>query len=84
MKFRDYSPSLSMPDPPIVELPDRAALIAHCRKLLYPYRVCFSEQQFHIKPHFPDWPTGWNPRSIVIIDGYGVIGFTDSLPDEAS
>lgn len=61
----------------LVDLPDRAALIEHCRKLLAPYKFEFDAAALQVKPYWRDDRIGWKEVHIVTINGYGVIGFTD-------
>jgi hypothetical protein len=64
-----------------VELPDRAALIAHCRKILSRWptapEVTAKTLQVQLYAITPDERIGWKETWIVIVPGYGVLGFTD-------
>jgi hypothetical protein len=84
MKFREHRGTLEDSMKTIVELPDRAALIAHCRKLLAPYGFEFQNSWLHVEPYawFDSEKPHWDARIkwhtyIVTLDGYGVLGFTD-------
>lgn len=81
MKFRQHRGSLADSMKTVVELPDRAALLAHCRALLLPYQFEFPDAALHVERYGPDARSGWDSQSLVTIDGYGVMGMTDSAPD---
>ena len=78
MKFREQRGSLTDSMKTAVDLPDYAALIAHLRKLVPPWSMLpISAATVHIKPYGYDERIGWDTH-IVTLDGYGVLGFTDS------
>jgi hypothetical protein len=64
----------------IVELKDRAALIDHCRRLIAgdgtpPAPVTLSFVPYDLAP---DPQTGWECTYLVMVYGYGPIGYTDA------
>lgn len=81
MKFRQHRGSLADSMDTLTLLPDRAALIVHCRWLLAPFNVSFRDDQLSIVAYSADPRIGWDPQSVVLIDGYGLIGMTDTPPD---
>jgi hypothetical protein len=83
MKFREHRGSLWDSMATLVELPDRAALLAHCQRLLDPFDVQVLDSQLRIEPYTYDDRVRWETW-IVSIDGYGVIGFTDDGPIKPS
>lgn len=76
MKFREHRGSLADSMATCIELLDKAALVAHCQRLLKPYNKSFEPEQLRVAPYCRDDRTGWDTH-IVTIDGYGVMGFTD-------
>lgn len=69
------------------EVADRAALIAHCKQLLYAWPTFdhVQDDDFLVSEYGQEW---WDPNlgearpwitHIVTIRGYGVIGFTDCV-----
>lgn len=80
MKFREHRGALADSMKTLVELPDRVALVEHCRKLLAPFRFQFDAATLEVQPYGigrGDDRIGWKKIYIVTIKGYGVIGFTD-------
>jgi len=82
MKFRQHRGSLADSMATVVELRDRAALAEYCRELLRPYAFEFPDEALKIVPYSSDARIGWDPQSLVTIEGYGVMGMTDSSPDQ--
>jgi len=80
MKFREHRGSLADAMKTLVELPDRAALVQHCRELLAPYQFVFEDSALKVEPYGTgsDDRIGWKETHVVTIEKYGVIGFTDS------
>jgi len=81
MKFREHRGGLIESMETLVDLPDRTALIDHCRKLLAPFKFEFNATALKVTPYFVmDGNTilrgndriGWKEVYIVTIDGYGV------------
>lgn len=64
----------------LVELPDRAALVAHVEKLHACYIHDYDFSKLVVKPYFMerDERCGWAQTWIVSLPDYGPIGFTDS------
>ena len=80
MKFREHREGLAESMATLVELPDRASLVGHCQNLLAPFDFVFESSALKVKPYSgPDARIGWDSTNIVTIDGYGVMGFTDSV-----
>jgi hypothetical protein len=84
MRFRENRGSLDESLKTLVKLENRDALVKHCQKLLAPYNFRFDQSALEIleiSPYSsgPDKRTGWKCTYIVRIEGYGVMGFTDSL-----
>jgi hypothetical protein len=80
MKFREHRGGLAESMATLVDLPDRAALVEHCRKLLHPFRFQFDAATLEVRPYCigrGDDRIGWKEVHVVTIKGYGVIGFTD-------
>ena len=63
----------------LVEVADRAALLAHVRRKFSDFGPTFADEQMHVEPYSnrPDERIGWNATYIVTLEGYGVVGFTD-------
>jgi hypothetical protein len=76
VKFTEHRDSMA----PLVELADRAALLAHCRRLLSPplspMLFQFSDEKLEVTPYVDDPRTGWDTH-LVIIKGFGPLGYTD-------
>lgn len=60
----------------VIELKDKAALLAHARTLLEPFGVEVNPEDLYLAPYFYDGRTGWDTW-IVKLKGYGVLGFTN-------
>jgi len=84
MKFRQYRGSLTDSLGTVVDLPDREALIAHCRALLKPFGFEFPDEALTVARYASDPSIGWDPQSLVSIHGYGVMGMIDCSPDQLS
>jgi hypothetical protein len=76
MKFREHRGGLDASMATVVEFQNRAELLEHCQVLLGPYKFLFSDPHLQIFPYVHDNRIGWDTH-IVIIQGYGPIGFTD-------
>ena len=81
MKFRETRGTLAESMETMVELPDRASLIEHVQDILD--RICPEKQdasRIEITLHRsePDCRIGWKQTSLVTLEGWGVLGFTDS------
>ena len=78
MKFREHRGSLADSMETVVEIPaTKAALKEEINKALWPYRLQFVESQICVDPYGYDSRIQWDTH-IVIVEGYGVFGFTDS------
>lgn len=79
MRFREHRGGLAESMETMVELPDRAAVIAHIQKLLrsYMFEVNDWDIHCHLYSERPDTRIGWDVTYIVTLDDYGVIGFSD-------
>lgn len=78
MRFREHRGALRDSLDTTVELADRAALVQHVTKLLRPYwRLPVVDEAIHVKHYAYDDRCGWD-MYMVTLDGYGVLGFTDS------
>ncbi len=66
--------------PTQVELDGRDALIEHCRNLVRRHKFTFEPAALLVKPYVASVSTriGWDQTYVVVIQGYGVIGFTDT------
>lgn len=71
MQFREHRGGSTESMKTAEELPDRAALVAHCQKLLAPYSFTFEPSALKVQSY-------GKGVYIVTIDGYGVVGFTDT------
>lgn len=83
MKFREHRGSLKDSMRTCVTLENTAALMAHIAGIfqepmmrLFPYKA----EKVHVSEYYmqPDDRTGWPNTYIVTIEGYGVLGFTDT------
>lgn len=86
MRFIEYRQPPQEMDKTQVEVADRVALVAHCKKQLaqWPTLDHLVASDFTVAPYGPEWrdpPLGgarqWITH-VVHIKGYGVMGFTDS------
>lgn len=83
MKFRAQRGSLASSMKTEVELKDRAALLDHCHRLVWPFIVFLDEDlDVALYDPNPDFRAGWSRTYVVTIAGYGVIGFTDVPPEK--
>ena len=86
MKFREHRGSLADAMTTCVEIPDQAALVEHCRKLLEPWPTAPSvnNRSLIVKPYYNevDKRIGWPMTYIVWLKEYGVLGFTDGPVNE--
>jgi hypothetical protein len=82
MQFREHSDTIAESIQTIVTLKDRQALVEHCQTLLTPLGFRFEPDTLTLTYYsdMPDTRVGWEQTYIVIIEGHGVIGFSDS-PD---
>lgn len=79
MKFRQHRGGLDESMETVVELADRTALIAHCRALLAPWPTApeVTEQTLKVSAYGYDPRIQWDTH-LVFLEGYGVMGYTDS------
>ena len=80
MRFREHRGSLNESLKTVVTLKNRAALVRYCQRLLRSFCFQFAASALHISKYdlCHDKRADWNRTYIVTIDGYGVMGFTDS------
>jgi hypothetical protein len=86
MRFIEYRGDPEEAKKTQVEVADRAALVAHCKKQLkeWPSMDYLQDSDFAVSPYGQEWrdPNLGEARKwithIVTIQDYGVIGFTDS------
>lgn len=80
MKFREHRGGLAESMATVVEVADRAALVAHVKGLLTPFAFGGDiGAGLDVRPYDPlrlDERIGWYTH-IVTLEGYGVLGFTD-------
>lgn len=77
MQFREHRGNLEESIKTLVTIADRAALIKHLQEVCEePLKVA----SIQIEPYSErrDNCTGWERTFIVIIKGWGIVGFTDS------
>lgn len=79
MKFREHRGHLADSMETLVEIADRAELVAHLSKILWPYSFPVKDEDIEVKKYFPraDPRCGWQQTYIVVLAGYGPIGYTD-------
>ena len=80
MRFRPYKGSVAESLALTVEVDGRAGLIAYIRAALQPYYMDnFPDHAVNLQSYFPrnDDRIGWRDVHIVILSGYGVIGFCE-------
>ena len=82
MKFREHRGSTDDSLETLVEVPDKAALIAHVKKLFEPYGPFSPAINFDglmITNYYAryDHRTGWRATFIVTVPGLGPVGYTD-------
>lgn len=84
MKFRQHRRGLAESMETLVELSDRAALVAYCQKLLSPFQFEFTDADVTVTQYTPDGDAriGWGQLYIVHIKDYGVMGWTDGPVEE--
>lgn len=72
MKFREYRRAK------VVEIDGFDGLLAHIRTLAEPWPTFppITSDTVHIRPYLDE------PEYIVTLDGYGVLGFTDSTGEQ--
>ncbi|HEV8364576.1 MAG TPA: hypothetical protein VGQ52_13760 [Gemmatimonadaceae bacterium] len=77
MKFREHRGMLVESMETTVDVPDRPALIKHLQNILQIYYIAMQPDDLTVEPYGgTDARTGWDTY-IVIVRGFGVIGFTD-------
>lgn len=78
--FREHRGSLEESILTMVLFRTKKGLISHCQELLRPFGMEVTDVL--IKPYSsrPDKRVGWKRTFIVTVEGYGVIGFTNSDP----
>jgi hypothetical protein len=78
IKFREHRGGLSDSMATVIEIENRAGLVAHIAKVLEPFH--FDKERvdkgLRVEPYAHDARIGWNTH-IVTLKGYGVLGFTD-------
>jgi hypothetical protein len=82
MYFREHRGELRESLATMVELKDRDALAAHCSVILGDLaRPNLAREAPKVQPYFAqrDERTGWEKTYIVIIEGFGPIGFIDTM-----
>jgi hypothetical protein len=79
MRFRPYKGSVAESLALTVEVDGRAGLVAYIRTALKPsYMESFPDQAVNLQSYFgDDERIGWRDVHIVILNGYGVIGFCE-------
>lgn len=82
MRFREQRGGLDESMQTCVVLKDKAALVRHCQKLFDRYPVPLPSVSEHLRIELymdrPDTRIGWDKTYLVTIDGYGVMGMTDT------
>lgn len=58
-------------------------LVAHIAAILKPWGVAVDKDKLKAEPYLFDPRTGWCDW-IITLDGYGVVGFTDGEPVDAT
>lgn len=76
MKFREPRGSLAASKDAEVELPDKAALVAHIRTLLEPFGRQVDSNAVRIEPYGPH-----GQIFIVTLDNYGAVGFCEDYKE---
>jgi hypothetical protein len=56
---------------------DRDELVQHLRKVLEPWPTAPDPAPLTIQKYYPDKQVGWPNCHIVVLEGYGVLGYTD-------
>ncbi len=81
MRFREHRGGLAESMETVVNVAHHVALLDHIRKLAKPWPIFppVTPETVHIKPYGWDGRIGWDTH-IVVLDGYGVLGFTDEDP----
>lgn len=80
MRFRQHRSTLNESMMTMIELSDREALVERCRQISSANFIEFDPSALKVKAHFlePDTRIGWDKTYIVIIEGLGVVGYTDT------
>jgi len=80
LKFREHRGGFPESAATIVEIEDRAALVAYIQRLLasYPSAPPVKEDTVAVESYCFDERNGWDTH-IVTLKGYGVIGYTDAM-----
>ncbi len=79
MQFRQQRGDLEESMGTLVTLKDRDALFAHCQSILAHTGRVFERSTLKIERYGgPDARIGWEKTFIVLIDGWGPVGFSDS------
>lgn len=82
-RFREHRGSITDSKETEVVINNREELVAHCKSIIGE-TFDFDPEKLKVEPYYdqPDSRIGWNRTYIVSIDGYGVVGFTDSPCNE--
>lgn len=81
MKFREHKGGLEASMRTAVWLKDRADLIRHVQWLLRGYGIEIDPALLKVAPYGFDNRIGWNTHIVTLEGSYGVIGFTDGMPE---
>ena len=81
MKLREHRGSLAESMETLVELENRDALVRYYQERHALDGLEFGPADIKVELYIDrlDARTGWEKTYIVIIEGYGVVGFTDAL-----
>lgn len=74
-KFREHRGSLDESMKTVVELPDRAALLAHINTFLEPWGEKVEDSQLQVTKHCYDSRIEWDTH--IVTGPNGVLGFTN-------
>lgn len=80
MVFREHRGGLAESMETQIELHDRHELICHLKDLLSIWAdITVRDEDVKVRPYRPDHRIGWETNCIVTLEGYGVVGWTDTL-----
>ena len=80
MKYRPHRATLAEAMEQMIELPDRAALVAHIGKKMEPWGIKIADHDVRVVPYIFDARIGWNTHIVTARtkpDTFTVMGFTD-------
>lgn len=80
MKFREHRGGLDESMKTVVELGGRADMVKHIHDLLWPWGLDVQDGDVVASSYGGDARIGWKEVYIVVVTGYGVVGFTDGDP----